>query len=103
MSTSLHSEWETYGLMIVMKEDELEVEQKSEGKYEVTVEAVEELIPEVEELIAEVELVEVDMKVLVVKEVVSGHGDVEGLVVVVGCVLLWLEADNHIHNQTIGA
>ncbi|RID40601.1 hypothetical protein BRARA_J00633 [Brassica rapa] len=65
-------------------------------------EAVEELIPEVEELIAEVELVEVDMKVLVVKEVVSGHGDVEGLVVVVGCVLLWLEADNHIHNQTIG-
>ncbi|WZZ20572.1 hypothetical protein YC2023_121959 [Brassica napus] len=45
-------------------------------------EAVEELIPEVEELIAEVELVEVDMKVLVVKEVVSGHGDVEGLVVV---------------------
>ncbi|CAF2318658.1 unnamed protein product [Brassica napus] len=98
-----NNERETYGLMIVMKEDELEVEQKSEGKYEVTVEAVEELIPEVEELIAEVELVEVDMKVLVVKEVVSGHGDVEGLVVVVGCVLLWLEADNHIHNQTIGS
>ncbi|KAG5375438.1 hypothetical protein IGI04_040034 [Brassica rapa subsp. trilocularis] len=66
-------------------------------------EAVEELIPEVDELIAEVELVEVDMKGLVVKEVVSGHGDVEGLVVVVGCVLLWLEADNHIHNQTIGS
>nr|VDD23360.1 unnamed protein product [Brassica rapa] len=101
MSTSLHSERERYGLMIVMNEDELEVEQKSEGKYEVTVEAVEELIPELDELIAEVELVEVDMKGLVVKEVVSGHGDVEGLVVVVGCVLLWLEADNHIHNQTI--
>lgn len=25
----------------------------------------------------------------------------EGLVVVVGCVLLWLEADNHVHNHTI--
>lgn len=35
-----NNERERYGLMIVMKEDELEVEQKSEGKYEVTVEVL---------------------------------------------------------------
>ena len=39
------------------------VDQKTEGKYEVTV----------EELMAELELVEVDMKVVVMKEVVGGH------------------------------
>ncbi|KAH0884532.1 hypothetical protein HID58_060628 [Brassica napus] len=87
-----------YGLMVVVKEEELE------------------------ELMAEVELLEVDIKVVVMKEVVSGdggsgggyggrrggsgsygsgygscgvvsgHGSVEGLVVVVGCVLLWFYA-----------
>ncbi|KAF3581716.1 hypothetical protein DY000_02032187 [Brassica cretica] len=67
----------------------VEVDQKSKGKYKVTV----------EELMAEMELLEVDIKVVVMKEVVSGHGgsggvvsghgSVEGLVVVVGCVLLW--------------
>lgn len=37
------------------------------------VEEEEELMAEVEELMAEVELVEVDMKVVVMKEVVGGH------------------------------
>ncbi|CAF1846338.1 glycine-rich RNA-binding protein 1 [Brassica napus] len=42
----------------------VEVDQKSKGKYKVTV----------EELMAEVELLEVDIKVVVMKEVVSGDG-----------------------------
>ncbi|KAF3555580.1 hypothetical protein F2Q69_00014601 [Brassica cretica] len=42
----------------------VEVDQKSKGKYKVTV----------EELMAEVELLEVDIKVVLMKEVVSGYG-----------------------------
>ncbi|CAN6937234.1 unnamed protein product [Brassica oleracea] len=42
-------------------------------KWLAVIEAEEELMAEVEELMAEVELVEVDMKVVVMKEVVGGH------------------------------
>lgn len=55
--------------MIVMKEDELEVEQKLEGKYEVMVEV----------LMVEVQFVEVDMKVVMMKEVVNCYGGCGGV------------------------
>ncbi|KAL0664097.1 hypothetical protein Bca4012_100934 [Brassica carinata] len=48
----------------------VDVDQKLEGMKEV----VEELMAEEEELMASVELADVDMKVVVAKEVVSGHG-----------------------------